>query len=64
MPGSKQWAHVNTQTFKKIMRTTELIQDQIRLGVMSFRQIAEYFHVSLSDVNTIWEEMCEQEFSE
>lgn len=46
------------------MKTTELIQEQIRLGVMSFRQIAEYFNVTIADVNTIWEEMCEQEFSE
>jgi hypothetical protein len=46
------------------MTTTDLIQHEIRLGVISFREIAVKFHISLEDVNTIWEEMSEQEFSE
>lgn len=43
---------------------TQQIQEQIRLGVLSFRRIAEYFSVPISDVTTIWEEMCEAELAE
>lgn len=37
------------------------IQDDIRLGVLSFKLIAVKYGVSIHTVNMIWDEMCEQE---
>lgn len=42
---------------------TTAIQDDIRLGVISFAAIAAKYSVSLSAVNLIWDEMCQQEFA-
>lgn len=36
------------------------IQDDILLGVLSFRKIAEKYGVSMSVVNLAWDEICEQ----
>ena len=36
------------------------IQDDILLGLLSFRKIAEKYGVSLSVVNLAWDELCEQ----
>ena len=40
------------------------IEDDIRLGVLSFKQIAEKYSVSAYVVEMVWEQMCEQEFQE
>ena len=40
------------------------IEDQIRLGVLSFQAIAVQFKVSYHFVNTVWEQMCANEFQE
>lgn len=40
------------------------IEDDIRVGSLSFRQIAEKYQVEFDMVNQVWEQMCEQESSE
>lgn len=40
------------------------IEDDIRLGVISFKQIAIKHDVSYHFVNLIWEMMCVHEFAE
>lgn len=40
------------------------IEDDIRLGVLSFKQIADKYSVSIDVVNMIWNDMCEQEFQD
>ena len=40
------------------------IESEIRIGVLSFPAIAKKYHVTLMFVNQVWEQMCEQEYSE
>ena len=40
------------------------IQDEIRLGVLSFKEIAKLHKVTQHFVNQVWEEMCAAEFAE
>lgn len=37
------------------------VQDEIRLGILGFGKIAEKYNVSLHFVNSVWEQMCEEE---
>lgn len=37
------------------------IEEDISLGVLDFRRIAEKYDIPVSWVNQIWEQMCEQE---
>ena len=37
------------------------IEEDIRLAVLSFAAIARKHNVSIADVNTVWEFMCECE---
>jgi hypothetical protein len=39
------------------------IEDSIRLGVLSFRQIAVMNGIPLSLVNRVWDQMCETELA-
>lgn len=40
------------------------IQDDIRLGVLSFAGIAKKYGVSMGDVQLAWDELCKQEQGE
>lgn len=40
------------------------LQDEIRLGVLSFQEIARKYEVPVSWVQEAWEELCEQEHQE
>lgn len=40
------------------------IEDDLRLGVLSFKQIAEKYSISIDVVNAVWEQLCEQEFQD
>jgi hypothetical protein len=47
-----------------ITRVVFSIEEDIRLGVLSFRKIAEKHHVPFSFVDTVWEQMCENEMGD
>jgi hypothetical protein len=44
-----------------MMKLIEDIQNEIRLGVLSFKAIAIKYEVAYGDVMDVWYEMCEQE---
>ena len=48
----------------KLKKTMIDIEDDIRGCVLSFKQIAWKNNVTLEFVQKVWEQMCEQEYSE
>jgi hypothetical protein len=40
------------------------VQDDIRIGVLSFKAIANKYGITTSDVNLVWDQLCETEFAE
>lgn len=41
---------------------TQRIENEIRIGLLSFRAIATFFDVSIQEVNDVWDAMCQTEF--
>jgi DNA-binding transcriptional regulator YhcF (GntR family) len=64
-------SHVEQQRIDE-MKNTQIemnqiqiqIQNDIRLGCLSFKKIAHKHGVDINIVNMVWEELCEREFDD